>query len=384
MSLTIHNAHVVTPGRDLGVATIQIEGNRIVAVGDDAATVGDCIDADGLTALPGFVDIHSHGRSGFDFCDATDEAFDRMGRDRLQDGVTSFLATGLTLPENELAAMCRCAERYKAKGEGATCLGIHLEGPFFAADCVGAQNPAFLKKPDIAMVDRLNVISKVRKVSFSPELEGSEAFVRGLVTRGIVASLGHSAADYDCFQRMRKSGLTHITHFCNVVTPLHHLRPGVVGGGLLADDVYVELICDGVHITDPMLEIIARMKGPNRMMIITDSMRAAGCPDGEYSLGGLPVTVAGGCARIRNADGSPGAVAGSTSLFYKGIQHLACVTGLPLQELVKAAGYNQLRSLGISDRGEIRSGQIADIVLVDKDLVPQRTIVSGRLAWERS
>ena len=393
MPLTIRGARVVTPGRDLGVATIRFEQGRIAAVlrpdadGVPAVHAADEIDASGLTALPGFVDIHSHGRSGYDFCDATDEAFEVMGRDRLQDGVTSFLATGLTRPEEDLAELCRCAERYKQKmakkggGVGATCLGVHLEGPFFAADCAGAQNPAYLCNPDIAMVDRLHAISPVLKVSFSPELPGSEEFTRALVKRGIVASLGHSSADWDCFQRMRAAGLTHITHFCNVVTPLHHLRPGVVGGGLLADDVYVEMICDGIHLMDPMIDIIARLKGPDRMMIITDSMRAAGCPDGDYSLGGLPVVVTGGCARVRNADGSIGPIAGSTTLYYKGLQRLVRVTGLPLSEAVKATAYNQCRSLGIRDRGEIAVGQAGDVVLVDDELKPVKTIVGGEVVW---
>ena len=370
-------ARAVTAGIDYGMAEITIEGDKIV----DVKPI-DGKNETGLIALPGFVDIHTHGRSGFDFADATDEAFATMGHDRLSDGVTSFLATGLTLPEENLAELCRAAERYKAKGEGANCLGVHLEGPFFNPECAGAQNPKYLKKPDLGMVERLNAISKVLKVSFSPELAGSEAFVKGLVERGIVASLGHSAADYECFERMRQAGLTHITHFCNVVTPLHHLRPGVVGGSLLADDVFVELICDGVHIKDPMLKIISRMKGADRMMIITDSMRAAGCPDGEYTLGGLPVIVADGCARVKNDDGSAGAVAGSTCRYYQGFQRLASVSELPIKEIIKAAGYNQLRSLGITDRGELKAGQKADIVLVNEKFEPLRTIVNGREVWK--
>ena len=161
MGLCIKNAHAVTPGKDLGVVGVRVEDERIVAVGRDVRpAAGDrIVDADGLTLLPGFVDIHSHGRSGCDFCDATDAAFETIGRDKLKDGVTAFLATGLTRPEEELAELCRCAERYKARGEGATCLGVHLEGPFFNAEMAGAQNPAYLMKPDAALVKRLHAIS---------------------------------------------------------------------------------------------------------------------------------------------------------------------------------------------------------------------------------
>ena len=172
MALLLKGARVVTPGKDLGVTTLRLEDGLVAGIGADAgsAAADTVLDAEGLTALPGFVDIHTHGRSGYDYSDATDEAFDVMGRDRLTDGVTGFLATGLTLPEENLAEMCRCAARYAEKGDGATCLGVHLEGPFFNPACAGAQNPDYLKKPDIALVDRLNAIFPVRKVSLAPEL----------------------------------------------------------------------------------------------------------------------------------------------------------------------------------------------------------------------
>ena len=169
--MMIRGAHVVTPGRDLGVADVRIENGVIVEVGAKISpTAGErVIEADGLTLLPGFVDIHSHGRGGADFCDATDTAFDTIGRGKLADGVTGFLATGLTRPEEDLAEMCRATERYKKRGGGAACLGVHLEGPFFNAEMAGAQNPTYLKKPDAAMVKRLNAISPVKKVSLAPE-----------------------------------------------------------------------------------------------------------------------------------------------------------------------------------------------------------------------
>ena len=382
MGLFIKNAHAVTPGKDLGVACVRAEDGYIVSVGRDVRpAAGDrIVDADGLTLLPGFVDIHSHGRSGCDFCDATDAAFETIGRDKLKDGVTGFLATGLTRPEEELAELCRCAERYKARGEGATCLGVHLEGPFFNAEMAGAQNPAYLMKPDAALVKRLHAISPVRKVSLAPELEGAEACIRELAAAGIVASGGHSAADYATFERARLAGMTHLTHFCNAMIPIHHLRPSMVTGGLLADDVFVEIITDGVHLSDPMIKLIARAKGPDRVMVITDAMCAAGCPDGIYSLGGLRVNVANGKATLADVPYDPKAVvsnvAGSVALFCDCFRRFVRVTGWPLEEAVKAAGYNQCRSLGIMDRGEIAPGQVADLVLLDEDLVPQETIPS--------
>ena len=389
MGLVIEGANVITPGHDLGVVNVRIEAERIADVGPDVRpTSADCaIEADGLTLLPGFVDIHSHGRSGCDFCDATDEAFETIGRDKLQDGVTGFLATGLTRPEAELAELCHCTERYKTKGEGATCLGVHLEGPFFNADMAGAQNPAYLKQPDAAMVKRLHAISPVKKVSLAPELEGAEDCIRELTAAGIVASGGHSAADYATFERARAAGMTHLTHFCNAMMPIHHLRPTMVTGGLLADDVLVEIIADGVHLSDPMIQLIARMKGPDRLMLITDAMCAAGCPDGLYTLGGLRVNVAHGKATLADVPYDPKAVvsnvAGSVALFPACLRRFVRVTGWPLEEAVKAAGFNQLRSLGIADRGEIAPGQVADLVLVDADFTPRTTIVDGTIKFQK-
>ena len=394
---TIRNAHVVTPGRDLGVTDVCIEGERIVSVCASAVAADETVDADGLIALPGFIDIHSHGRGGADFCDLTDEAFETIGRGKLADGVTGFLATGLTRPEADLAEMCRCVERYKERncrivessnrriGSGATCLGVHLEGPFFNPKMAGAQNPDFLKLPDAAMVKRLDAISKVVKVSLAPELDGAEACIRELTAAGIVCSLGHSDADYDTFERARQAGATQLTHFCNAMMPIHHLRPTMVTGGLLADDVYAEIITDGVHLSDPMIRLIAKAKGPDRVILITDAMCAAGEPDGIYSLGGLRVKVEKGKATLADVPYDPKAVvsnvAGSVALYPQCFKRYVAATGLPLEEAVKATSYNQCVSLGISDRGEIAPGKIADIVLVDENLNPKMTIVSGEMKW---
>ena len=391
--MIIKGSHVITPGRDCGIVDIAIDGDRIVAIGSGASDVGEVFDATGLIAVPGFFDIHSHGRGGADFCDATDSSFDTIGRGKLADGVTGFLATGLTRPEAELAEICRCAVRYgerfaRGNGEsGARCLGVHLEGPFFNGEMAGAQNPEFLRQPDAACVKRLVAIAPVRKVSLAPELEGAEACIRELVAAGIVVSGGHSAADYDTFERARCAGMTHLTHFCNAMMPIHHLRPTMVTGGLLADDVYAEIITDGVHLSDPMIRLIVKAKGPDRVMVITDAMCAAGCSDGIYELGGLKVRVADGCARLADVPYDPKAVvsnvAGSVALYDACFRRYVRVTGLPLEEAVKATSYNQCVSLGIADLGEIAPGKLADITLLNADLVPQATIVGGRIAWSR-
>lgn len=379
MKTLIRNCRIISPGKDIPSGNILLEDGRIADVGTSAFQADREIDGSGLIAAPGFIDIHSHGRSNHDFCDGTAEAFAAIGRDKLQDGVTGFLATSLSVSEDDLRNLCRQAESYKKNvTDGASLLGVHLEGPFFTPACAGAQNPAFLQHPRIGLVDELNAISPVKKVSFSPELPGGIEFTRQLCERGIMPSGGHSEADYDCFEAARQAGMKHLTHFCNVMTPVHHLRFGMVGGGLMDDDVYVEMICDGVHLCDQMIRMIARMKGPNRMMLITDAMRASAMPDGDYSLGGLPVVVKDGCARL-----TTGQVAGSTLRYFNGLKRLVRLTGLPLSEAVRATSLNQAESLKLGKRGKLEPDYIADIVLLDENLDVRMTIVNGTVRWQK-
>ena len=382
MKTLIKNCRIVSPGIDIPEGQIVIEDKRIVYAGVSLADVpSDCkiIDANGAIAVPGFIDIHSHGRSNFDFCDCTEEAFATIGRGKLEDGVTGFLATSLSVSYDDLRLLCQQAEQYKKNiTDGATLLGVHLEGPFFNPPCAGAQNPAYLKNPEIGIIDELNAISSVLKVSYSPELPGALEFTKALTERGIMPSGGHTEADYDCFEQHRAAGMKHLTHFCNVMTPVHHLRFGMVGAGLMDDDVYVEMICDGVHLCDQMIALIAKLKGPERMMLITDAMRASAMPDGEYTLGGLPVIVKDGCARL-----TTGPVAGSTLRYFNGLKRLVRVTGLPLSEAIRATSLNQAESLGIKDRGKLEKNYVADIVLLNQNFDVLTTICEGVVKYTK-
>lgn len=263
--------------------------------------------------------------------------------------------------------------------DGARIPGIHLEGPFFAADCAGAQNPAYLKAPDISLVERLNRIFPISKVSYSPELDPEQRFASELTQRGIMPAAAHTAASYEAFNLARIHGLRHLSHFCNVMTPLHHLRFGIVGGGLLHDDIFVETICDGVHLCPEMIQLIFKVKGCERIMLITDSMRAAGMPDGDYTIGGLPVVVRDGCARL-----TTGQVAGSTLCYHEGLRRVRDLTGLPLSELIRTTSLNQAVSLGFNDIGKLEYGYRADLVLLDAETLPPTfTMVGGKICWNR-
>ena len=204
-------------------------------------------------------------------------------------------------------------------------------------------------------------------------------FIRQLTELGIMPSGGHSTADLACFERARIAGMKHLTHFCNMMTPLHHLKPGMVGGGLLADDVFVEIIADGVHLTEEMLRIILKLKGPERIMLITDAMRASGMPEGNYTLGGLDVIVRNGRATLPS-----GRVAGSLLQYCDGLKRLRALNLFPDSELIRCAGSNQANSLGLPGIGELKSGFFADFVIADDTWTPLSVWCGGREQFSKT
>lgn len=379
MTTLYENLHLINPGVELPHSGLLVADGRIAAIlpaGTPRPRADRTIDLAGRSVMPGFVDIHFHGCLGADFCDGTLDSLNRIGRGKAAEGVTTMVPATLTIAEGELFRALETAREYRRHPTGARLAGVHLEGPFLAPTCLGAQNPAYRRDFDPDFVERADRIVPILKVTFAPELPGGIAFTRFLADRGIMPSGGHSAADYACFEEARQAGMKHLTHFCNVMTPLHHLRFGMVGGGLTADDVYVEIIADGIHLTAEMIRFIFRNKGVRRVMLITDAMCAAGMPDGRYALGGLPVEISNGRATL--TDGVT--VAGSTLRFHRGVRFLRETTGLPLAELAYVTGFNQARSLGITGAGELSPGNPADFVVLDDQLEVVETWIDGELA----
>lgn len=381
MTTLLKNCRLISPDLDYpGASLLLAEGrvDRIVLPGEALPAADRVIELDGKTVVPGYIDIHCHGRGGADFSDGDMASFETIGHGKLADGVTGFLATTLSVSLDDITKTCRTAEKYRTENRtGARLLGIHLEGPFFTPEGAGAQNPEFLRNPDIALVDMWNAVCSVKKVSFSPELPGSVEFARELVKRGIMPSGAHSLAEYETFEKMRVAGMKHLTHFCNVLTPLHHLKFGFVGGGLRSKDVYVEIITDGIHLCNEMIDLILAVKGSERVMMITDAMRAAGMPDGDYSLGGLPVIVKNGRATIPS-----GRVAGSTLLYHNGVKRMLDVTHLPPKEIIKCTSWNQAHSLGLEGYGRLEPGYHADLAILDSGWNPLETWIGGVPRWK--
>jgi len=378
MTVLIKNCHLISPDIELRNAAVEIVGGKIkrVYVDGEALPVADqIIDAAGKMVMPGFVDIHCHGRSGFDVTAATDEAIATVAVDKVKEGVTTYLPTTLTLPEEQLAKTLQCVADYHKSGKvkGAKLPGVHLEGPYFNCKCLGAQNPAFVRTPDINEIMRLNAIWPVLKVSLAVEISGGVDFVRELIENGITPSCGHSAASYEQFKKAREMGLVNLTHFCNQMTPLHHRDIGLVGAGLMNDDVYTEMICDKIHISPDMIRLIFKIKDISRILLITDAMQATGLPDGLSDIGGLAVVVKDGEARLA----SNGALAGSTLLFNRALKNVYELTGLPLSQLVKATSLNQAQSVGLQGIGRIQAGYCADIVILDDNFEVVKVLIDG-------
>ena len=376
---SIRNCRLVTPGLELPEASVRIENGIVAAVSPGCPDwAADGLDAAGGMLMPGFVDVHCHGRNNADVSDGSAEGLSKIAVNKLAEGVTTLLPTTLTLPERDLAAALTAVAAYD--GSGCKIPGVHLEGPFINPKCVGAQNPAFVCKADIAEIDRLNRIFPVRKVTFAVECPGGAELVEALLARGMTPSCTHSAATAAEFRAGYARGLRNLSHFCNQMSALHHRDIGLVGSGLLYDDVNVELICDKLHISPEMIKLVFKVKGCDRVMLITDAMRAAGMPEGEYTLGGLPVVVSSdGAARLKEN----GALAGSTLRLNVALKNIYEVTGLPLSELVRSTSLTAARSLGLDGIGRIQAGFAADMVLLNDDFDVLMTWVDGELRYRR-
>lgn len=365
-TVRIDHARLISPGLD-AEGSLLIEDGRIAAVLPGAAgalpAADEVLDADGRWLVPGFLDIHSHGANDHDTCDGSEEAIRAIAEVKTREGVTTWLPTTLTLPYPDLEAAFRSIAAYATRPSGADTPGIHFEGPYINPGATGAQNPAFVRLPDLAETLRLHAIFPMRIVSLAPEMEGAVAYCAELRRRGIMPSAAHTKATRAEVLAAEAQGLGHLTHFCNQMTPLHHREVGVVGAGLLSDTLMIEMIADRIHLSDDMVRLVWALKPAEQLMLITDSMRASWLPDGRKTqLGGLPVVVQDGAARLEN-----GSLAGSTARFHELLFNVLDLTGLPPSTVIGATAANQARSLGLADRGRLVPGLRADLVLLDPD-----------------
>ncbi len=341
---------------------------------------GNVLDAAGCYVIPGLVDVHFHGCVGEDFSDATPDGLQKIADFELSQGVAYICPTGMTLPEDQLTAICRNTAAHRKKNAGgAEVVGAHLEGPFLCMAKKGAQNGDYLHDPDTAMLERLQKAAEgcVRLVTLAPEQPNSVEFIKAASKMGIHVSLGHTVADYETAKAAFEAGADHATHLYNAMPPLAHRDPGVIGAAWEVPSVMPELICDGIHIHPSVVRLTFGLFGKERMIIISDSLRATGMPDGEYPFGGQMIEVHGNRATIL---GHPETLAGSvTSLM--GCLRQAVSFGIPVADAVRACTYNPARSIGIDGRaGTLDAGKEASIVLLDeKDLSIRAIVFKGQV-----
>lgn len=330
---------------------------------------GEVIDAEGLLVLPGLVDIHSHGAAGEDFSDGNPEGLKKILQYEKRCGITSYCPTSMTFPKERLRQIFASIEGAQTE-DGATVVGINMEGPFLDPAKKGAHVEKWIAAPDVAFVRELNQDADglVRLVTLAPNMDGAEEFIKEMHEE-VCISLGHTAADYDCASRAMKLGAHHVTHLYNAMQPFGHRAPGLIGAAMDDPECMVELICDGYHIHPSAIRAAFRMFGPERVILISDSMRATGMENGTYELGGQEVTV-----QDRKAVLKDGTLAGSATNLY-GCMCKAVEFGIPLEQAIMAATANPARSIGIFDRvGSIRIGKQADLLLVSENLELKRVI----------
>lgn len=330
---------------------------------------GEVIDAEGLLVLPGLVDIHSHGAAGEDFSDGNPEGLKKILKYEKRCGITSYCPTSMTFPKERLRQIFASIKGAQTE-DGATVVGINMEGPFLDPAKKGAHVEKWIAAPDVAFVRELNQDADglVRLVTLAPNMDGAEEFIKEMHEE-VCISLGHTAADYDCASRAMKLGAHHVTHLYNAMQPFGHRAPGLIGAAMDDPECMVELICDGYHIHPSAIRAAFRMFGPERVILISDSMRATGMENGTYELGGQEVTV-----KDRKAVLKDGTLAGSATNLYR-CMCKAVEFGIPLEQAIMAATANPARSIGIFDRvGSIRIGKQADLLLVSENLELKRVI----------
>ena len=385
--LRITRCRILTPFVDFPDGEVVFEEDRISGVGpagEGEAAAATTLDAEGRVAIPGLIDVHLQGAGGRDVLDGTPQAMDTIARTCAGHGVTGFLATTVYRPGGDnrhlpvAAAACR-PERQPP--DGADCLGIHLEGPFIAPEKRGMIQPDCLGPVrEEALTELLRLCGgALRMMTLAPELPGALEMVRRLAAQRVVASFGHSAANYVQTVAGLKAGIRHATHLWNAMSPLHHREPGPVPALLERRDVTLQVIPDGVHLHPAILRLLAGLLGPERVVLITDGLQALGLEDGRYTYNRQPIVVSGGTARSL-----AGTLVGTTLGMNRLIQRYQGFTGCALAAAVRAASFNPACVLGIQKRtGSLESGKRADLALLNPDFTVWKTWKKGRLIYEQ-
>ena len=378
--MIIRNALVYGEDKTFSRLDIRIEEDVFTEICPSLAPSENesVLDADGLYAIPGLIDIHFHGCMGHDFCDGTVEAIDAITRYEASCGVTSVCPATMTVSPESLVQVMDAARTYNeslARPGQASLVGINMEGPFISEAKKGAQAAEHIRLCDEALFCSLQERSGglIKLVDIAPENEGAMEFIDALHDK-VTISLAHTTADYQTAKEAYDRGARHATHLYNAMPPFTHRAPGVVGAAFDSPHCRAELICDGVHIHPSVVRATFQLFGDDRMILISDSMRAAGMEDGQYTLGGQDVAVKGKYATLV----SDGALAGSVTNLMDCMKTAVKEMQIPLESAIACATMNPAKAIGIYDRyGSISTGKIANLVLLDQDLNLRQVIIHG-------
>lgn len=373
--MVINNVKIVTLGKVIDNGHIIIKDKKIinVNVGPYIGNDSDVIDGNKYIAFPGFIDVHLHGASGIDFMTADSSDYSIISDALYQEGVTSYLATTLTSDKQSLVKVCENVK--EAKKYNPSLLGIHFEGPYISRKYKGAQNENFIRKPDIDEFDYLYEKSgkNIKYMTLAVEIEGSKEFLKHLSSLNVVSSVGHSDATFKEVEAAIEWGLTNVTHTHNAMSGHDHHNPGVVSAAMHFDNLFTEVICDGIHVNPDALKTFYKIVGPDRFILITDSLKIKHTDINEFSLFGLDCIRKNGAAYLLS-----GPLAGSLLTMNDGLKNLKkYIPSISLIELMKVSSYNASKSLHLSDRGLIKETYLADIVLLDDEFNVKQVYKEG-------
>ncbi len=382
MDYLIENGDIYTPYSIIENGKVLIKGHKIAKIlkKEESLTAAEeiaahVIDAQGGVVIPGFIDLHIHGGAGADTTDETPESIDKIVKFHLDNGTTGMLLS--TMSGSPFADLKRQLGVIQSSMDiHESVIGIHLEGPYLNPLYCGMYPPATLRKPDIDEFKELIDLSynNIRMLTIAPELEGAFDLIRYCSQNAIVASMGHSEADYETIRKAITFGLSHVTHVCNAMKPLHHRQPGALGASLMDNRLSVQVICDGIHLHPLIVKMIMRLKGSRNVCLITDAMRAAGMPEGDYMLGKFENV------HFQNGfvTSDDGALASTALTMLQSFRNILAFGDISFSQAINTVSTTPAHVLGLGNYiGSIDVGYDADILILDRDLNIQHTLLKG-------
>ena len=382
--LLIHNARLFTPDRAGLMGWLLIENELIRALGFGNTpdfsheTSLQLIDAQGDNLLPGFIDLHVHGAMGHEVMDASSSALEEMARFYASHGVTSFLATTWTASRSSIMEALHLVEEMQGQIEsGATLLGAHLEGPYLNPSRCGAQDVNFIRRAEREEALEFLESGVIRLLALAPEYDENLWLIEECVRRGITVSAAHTTANYEQMQKAVEHGITHLTHSYNAMQGLGHRELGTIGAGMTLPQIHCELIADNTHVHPAAQKILVDVKGTSGVILVTDAIRAAGLPEGDYTLDERSIHIQDGAVRLPD-----GTLAGSVLTMERALQNLCTATGRSLDEMWVTSSLNAARAIGVSaHKGSLEIGKDADLILLDQSFNVKLTVVRGVIVF---